>query len=46
MLFPEIPRLFDRVFTCYGRIWVIEVLNYDTVVIMVSNSFLLYRRVE
>jgi len=46
MLFPEIPRLFDRVFTCYGRIWVIEVLNYDTVVIKLSNSFLLYRRVE
>ena len=44
-LFLDIPRLFDVVFETGGRIWVIEVLNVDTVVIRVRGSFLLYRRV-
>ena len=45
-LFWEIPHLFDSVFKCGGRIWVIEPLDYDTVVIHLRSSYLLYKRVK
>ena len=45
-LFPGYPRLFNSALVCYGSIWVIEVLDYDTVVIHYRGSYLLYRRVE
>jgi hypothetical protein len=45
-VFLDIPRLFDSVFTCGGGIWIIEPLDYDTVVIKLRFSYLLYRRVE
>ena len=45
-LFLDIPRLFDSVFECGGGIWVVEPLDYDTVVITLRFSYLLYRRVR
>ena len=45
-IFLDIPRLFDSAFECGGGIWVIEPFDYDTVVIHLRNSYLLYRRVK
>jgi hypothetical protein len=45
-LFMDIPRLFDSVIVNNGSPLVIEVFDYDTVVIESENSYLLYRRVE
>jgi len=46
-LFPEYsPRLFDEVFICGGILWIIEVLDFDTLVVKYQNAFILYRRVK
>jgi hypothetical protein len=45
-LFLDIPRLFGNVIVNNKSPLVIEVLDYDTVVIKSENSYMLYRRVE
>ena len=46
-LFPEYsPRLFDSIFVARPYLFVIEVLDYNTLVTYLEGSYLLYRRVE
>jgi len=45
-LFPEYNRQFNSVIVCDGYIWVIEVFNYNTLVIYFNNAFLLFKRVN
>jgi len=46
-LFPEYsPRLFDVVFICGGILWIIEVFDFNTLVVQYQSAFMLYRRVK
>jgi len=44
-LFPEYPRPFNSVLTCSGVIWVIEVIDFETIIINLRNSYLLYKKI-
>lgn len=44
--FPEYDRHFDSVIVCDGFIDMIEVFDFDTIVIKKLNAWLLYKRVE
>jgi hypothetical protein len=46
-LFPEYsPRLFNEVFVCGGFLWIIEVLDPDTLVVQYQGAFMLFKRVK
>ena len=44
--FPEYPRIFKSVIVVGGYFPVIEVLDFNTLVIYLNNAWLLYKRVE